>query len=114
MSRVSPPHFWSGVIKDPDNQSVFRIGSPGPLRGCMKNMEALVSFLSLWGGVMKDPENEAVCRIGSLWSFHYPLWAGVMKDPENKAVFRIVIVGSVSFKSGMGYYNTMKMMLHLG
>ena len=88
--------------------------SPGPLRGCMKNREAVVSPLSLWGGVMKDPENEAVCGIGSLWSFPYPLWGGVMKDPENNAVFRIVIVGSVSFKSGMEYYNTMKMMLHLG
>ena len=41
-----------------------------------------------------------------------PLWGGVMKDPENEAVFRIVIVGSVSFKSGMEYYNTMT--LHLG
>ena len=44
--------------------------------------------------------------------FPYPLWGGVMKDPENEAVFRIVTVGSVSFKSGMEYYNTMKMMLH--
>ena len=43
-----------------------------------------------------------------------PLWGGVMKDPENEPVFRIVIVGSVSFKSGMEYYNTMKMTLHLG
>ena len=30
-----------------------------------------------------------------------PLWDGVMKDHENEAIFRIVIVGSVSFKSGM-------------
>ena len=44
----------------------------------------------------------------------YPPRGGVMKDPENEAVFRIVIVGSVSFKSGMEYYNTMKMMQHLG
>ena len=43
-----------------------------------------------------------------------PPRGGVMKDPENEAVFRIVIVGSVSFKSGTEYYNTMKMMLHLG
>ena len=41
-----------------------------------------------------------------------PLCGGIMKDPENETVFRIVIVGSVSFKSGMEYYNTMKMMLH--
>ena len=38
----------------------------------------------------------------------FPLLGGIMKDPENEAVFRIVIVGSVSFKSGMEYYNTMK------
>ena len=44
----------------------------------------------------------------------HPLWGGVMKDPENEAVFRVVIVGSVSFKSGMEYYKTMKMTLHLG
>ena len=43
-----------------------------------------------------------------------PLWGGVMKDPENEAVLRIVIVGSASFKSGMEYYKTMKMTLHLG
>ena len=30
-----------------------------------------------------------------------PLWDGVMKDSGNEAIFRIVIVGSVSFKSGM-------------
>ena len=45
---------------DPDNQAAFKIGSPRPLRGCMKNRESVVSPLSLWGGVMKDPENEAV------------------------------------------------------
>ena len=76
-------------MKDPDNQTAFRIGSPGPLRGCMKNRETVVSPLSLWGGVMKDPETEAVCRIGSLWSFPYPLWGGVIEDPENEAVCRI-------------------------
>ena len=42
----------------------------------------------------------------------FPLWGGAMKDPENEAVFRIMIVGAVSLKSGMEYYNTMKMMLH--
>ena len=47
-------------MKGPDNQAAFRIGSPEPLRGCMKNRESVVSPLSLWGGVMKDPENEAV------------------------------------------------------
>ena len=46
------------------------------------------------------------------WISPLPLWGRAMKDPENEAVFRIVIVGSVSFKSGMEYYNTMKMMLH--
>ena len=46
--------------------------------------------------------------------FPLSLCGGVKKDPENDAVFRIVIVGSVSFKSGMEYYNTMKLMLHLG
>ena len=55
----------------------------------MKNRESGISPLPLWGGVMKDPENEAVRIV-------------------------IVIVGSVSFKSGMEYYNTMKMTLHLG
>ena len=48
------------------------------------------------------------------WISPLPLWGRAMKDPENEAVFRIVIVGSVSFKSGMEYYNTVKMMLHLG
>ena len=57
MSRVSPSHLWGGVMKDPDKQAVFRIGSPGPLKGCMKNRESVVSLLSLWSGVMKDPEN---------------------------------------------------------
>ena len=60
MSRVSPPQLWGGVMKGPDNQAAFRIGSPEPLRSCMKNRESVVSPLSLWGGVMKDPENEAV------------------------------------------------------
>ena len=54
MSRVSPPHLLGGVMKDPDNQAAFRRGSPGPLRGCMKNREAVVSPLSLWGRVMKE------------------------------------------------------------
>ena len=73
-------------MKDPDTQAAFRRGNPGPLRGCMKNRESVVSPLSLWGGEMKDPENEAVCTIGSLWSFPHPLWGRVMKDPENEAV----------------------------
>ena len=63
-------------MKGPDNQAAFRIGSPEPLRGCMKNTESVVSPLSLWGGVMKDPENEAVYRIGSLWSLPFPSAVG--------------------------------------
>ena len=41
-------------MKDPDNQAALRRGSPGPLRGCMKNREPVVSPFSLWGRVMKE------------------------------------------------------------
>ena len=54
MSRVSPSHLWGGVMKDPDNHAALKRWSPGPLRGCMKNREAVVSPLSLWGRVMKE------------------------------------------------------------
>ena len=42
-------------MKDPDSQAAFRRANPGPLRGCMKNRESVVSPLSLRGGGNERP-----------------------------------------------------------